>query len=344
MAVLEAAVADARRAGADGFVFLGDIFEGKPHPREYGDFIAIMMELAKDSLVWIVRGNHEDYEAYTFFEGLSQMIRVAWDEIVVSPVAGLRLLLVPYPTRGRAPFHDLENDDGTIMGSMRAASQRIRRKIQEADPQPLPLIVLGHFTIEGMTTRDAEFEQHHANEVVVPVDVFGPAALTFVGHVHRAQELGNGRIIGVGDLYRTSFAEIDDPKSYVLLDTDTLTWERRPTLAREQLDLTVELNDLSTAWIDDVVRRAKGKEVKIRVGMEAEQAPRFDPRVFEPIGAVAAYMPLPERVVRPKQRVRAPEVNRVMTIGDQLVAWMRATDQPTDQERMDRLFAKLEEI
>ncbi|HSE45510.1 MAG TPA: metallophosphoesterase, partial [Gemmatimonadales bacterium] len=40
--VLDVAVKDAIAQGADAFAFLGDIFEGKPHPREYGDFIGLM--------------------------------------------------------------------------------------------------------------------------------------------------------------------------------------------------------------------------------------------------------------------------------------------------------------
>jgi len=343
--VLDRAIRDAREQNAEAFVFLGDVFEGKPAPREYADFIGIMLDLVQDGQVFIVRGNHEDFEAYSFFEGISPLIRVAWETFEMVGLDTLRLLLVPYPVRQRRPFEDL--DDTTIASSMRAAADRIRSTVNAAAlDKRLPLVVLGHFTIEGMTTRDTEFELHQANEVVVPVDAFALADLTLVGHIHRAQEV-TPTILGVGDLYRTSFAEAEDEKSYVLIQArhgEPLRWERRTTEARPMLDLAVELDEISAAWIATVVQQAKGKEVKIRVSMEAEQAGRYDPAVLEPIRAVAAYMPQPERVVRPKQRVRAPEVSRAMTTGDQLLSWMRATDQPMEPERVERLLAKLQEV
>ena len=341
--VLDVAVKDAIAQGADAFAFLGDIFEGKPHPREYGDFIGLMLDLASRGMVMIVRGNHEDYEAYSFFGGLSPNVHVAWDEFLVCDLGTAAALLIPYPTRHRRPFHDLA-DGNTISGSMHAAAARIRGAVQKlCDTARRPVIVLGHFTIEGLGTRDTEFELHQTNEVVVPQAALAPAALTIVGHIHRAQTL-TPAILGVGSMYRTSFAEAEDPKCYLMvcIDETARTTERRPTAAREMLDLEVELDDLTPAWVREVADRAHGKEVKVRVHMDADAVKRFDPAAFLPIEQAAAYVPKPERIVRPIQRVRAPDVTTVMTLPEQLAAWMRSTEQAVDPERFTRLVDKIE--
>jgi DNA repair exonuclease SbcCD nuclease subunit len=231
---------------------------------------------------------------------------------------------------------------------MRAAADRIEHVIRDAAAVATeyhrPLIVLGHFTIEGMTTRDTEFERHQANEVVVPVSAFAPAALTVVGHIHRAQEV-SPTILGAGDLYRTSFSEADDPKSYLLvsIENGAVTWERRPTEARRMLEVTVELDQVTEAWVQELAKRADGAEVKVRIAMDEDQSPRYTPAAFQSIEAVAAHVVL-EREVRPTQRVRAPQIAVTMDTAEQLAAWLRATEAPIDAERMDRLLRKIEMI
>lgn len=340
--VLDVAIKDARAQGAEHFAFLGDIFEGKPEPGEYRDFIGTMMDLASGGRVMIVRGNHEDYEAYSFFEGLSPMIVVAWETFEVVDFEDTRVLLIPYPTRHRAPFANLE--DGTIAGSMHAAANRIGEQVAAAAQETDGLIVLGHMTIEGMTTRDTEFEQHHSNEVVVPIAAFQAAALTIVGHIHRAQEVVPGKILGAGDLYRTSFAELADPKSYVLitLDRGARHYEFRPTIAREMVEIDVQVTEIP-AFLDKILHDAKGREIKIIVHMDEEEAHRYNPAIFAPVEAVAALVTI-ERDVKPKQRVRAPHVTVSMNLDDQLAAWLRATDQSLDPDRLSRLLVKVEAL
>lgn len=340
---------DALSEGATHFFFLGDIFEGRPSPREYADFIKILLSFASHGgYVGICRGNHEDYEALSFFEALNPTIVVAWDGTRSIQLKSVRIFMIPYPTRHKAPYDQL-NDGGTIAGGMRAAADRIGtwvRDEKEGGAARWPLLVLGHFTIEGMTTRDTEFELHQSNEVVVPVTAFEPAALTVVGHIHRAQEV-TPTVIGAGDLYRCSFAEADDEKSYILVraDQDGLQWERRPVPARPMLAFKVELDAITADWVSTVAAaaQAQGAEVKITVEMDEEQAPRYARSVFDPIESVSPHLVV-ERTVRPTQRVRAPQISVAMDVRSQLEAWLRATQQDVVPERVDRLIQKFDEL
>jgi DNA repair exonuclease SbcCD nuclease subunit len=150
---------------------------------------------------------------------------------------------------------------------MRAAADRIGGWIGGAVDEHGPVIVLGRCTIEGMTTRDTDFELHSSNEAVVPLTAFAPAALTIVGHIHREQEL-TPTVIGAGDLYRCSFAEAEDEKGYVLVSAahDGVSWTRRRVGARPMLVYSIELDAITSDWVAEVGRVAAltNAEVKIR--------------------------------------------------------------------------------
>jgi DNA repair exonuclease SbcCD nuclease subunit len=152
-----------------------------------------------------------------------------------------------------------------------------------------PTIVLGHFTIEGMAVQGTEFEVHQATEVVVPRSAFAHVALTAVGHIHRPQDLRHG-IIAVGSLIRHSFAEKDDVKSYTLVsvDSDQVTWERRPVPCRDMLEESVQWG-AGTAVALPTADVCAGKEIKLVVEIREDQLATFDPSVFDPIRAAAAY-------------------------------------------------------
>jgi calcineurin-like phosphoesterase family protein len=345
--VLDAALRDATEQGATHFYFLGDVFEGIPTPTEYRAILERIV--GKPVVIGIVRGNHEDFNAYAFFElfRVGLHISVADTDFITDHFREADVLLIPYPVRHRAPFHDLVTD-GTITGSIRAAASRIEERIQRtarwSTENYRPLIVLGHFTIGGMTTRDTEFERHQANEVVVPVSAFAPAALTIVGHIHRAQDI-TPTIIGAGDLYRTSFSELGDDKSYVLVTVKdaVVTWERRPTQARGMMEVEIALDAVTESRIQSLAREAAGREIKVRITMDEEQAPRYNPAAFAVLETAAAYVVL-ERQVRPTQRVRAPEITVTMSPADQLAAWLRATETSVSTDRMERLLHKIDLI
>lgn len=348
--VLDWTISDALEAGATGVAFLGDLCEGRPSPRVVAA-LARRFRTIKERGGWtvIVEGNHEDYEAGLIAEWLD-VRRVAWNEFqTIHDDASI--LLVPYPRRGRPPFHDLE-DDGTIAGNMGVAAERIREEIAEelkaiAEVSPgMPLIVLGHFTIEGMTTRDAEFELHQANEVVVPKSAFHHCALVAVGHIHKAQDVDLG-LIGVGGLIRHSFSEANDPKSYTLVTVDggCVSWERRPVPAREMVVTTLRWD----ADLRAVIAKADplffglsmvGKEVKLTVEIPEDQLATFDPTVFDPIREAAAHFVL-DKVSIPTERTRAPEIATADSLEAQLDTWLVATQQDVTEERRGRLHAKV---
>lgn len=354
--VLEYAVADAIAAGATGFIFLGDLWEGLPGP---GEFVPLARQThrIKQAGGWVVfiEGNHEEYEAGVMLEWIGTR-RVAWSSFEALHDEAT-ILCVPYPRRGRAPVDDLGNDK-TIAGTMRAAAARITEEVRgaiastravdttEVVTTPTPVIVCGHFTIAGMTTRDTTFESHRADEVIVPQEAFTNVALCAVGHVHKAQDVAPN-IIGVGALTRQDFAEAEDgTKSYTLVTVEggRVTWERRPVPAREMVEVNLSLLPGGEIVLPpDIAEQVRGKEVKVRLTIAEEMAPLFDESVLSSLKEAAAFYIL-DRSTIPTERVRAPEIVKAETLWDEVQTWIRSTGQVLSPDREELIRHKVDEI
>jgi DNA repair exonuclease SbcCD nuclease subunit len=344
--VLDWTIQDARARGVTDFVLLGDLCEKpEPTPREYYELRNRIHAMAAVGGCSVVLGNHEHHETLLLFDH-DQNVFTAWNtaRVVLRPDA--TLLLIPYARRGRPPFHELP-EGGTIAESMKATADAIAGLVQRLVEQiqgKTPLIVCGHFSIEGMKVADSTFELHSETEVVVPRAAFQGVALTAVGHIHTPQDVSaDPPIIGVGSLTRCSFSEADDPKSYTLVTVDgvRVTWERIPVPARAMVvdRVTWPVSDVAP----DLLEQWAGKEVKLTVEIPADQVATFDPSVFDGIRARAALFTLEKRVI-PVERVRAPEIGSTGRIEEQVSTWLRATDQEVDEARRARLLEKVAEV
>lgn len=325
------------------WICCGDVFEGEPTPGEYHAFLRRVYRIIEHGgMVAVVRGNHEAYSAYSFFELLSPMIRVAWDSCVTIDWGSTRILLIPYPVRYRPPF-DVVNQE-TIAGSMRGAVDVIANEIRKAVERAQPLLVFGHWTIEGESTRDADFERHSPNEVVVPIAALAQADLVKTGHIHKAQQVTE-KIGSVGSLYRTSFAEADDPKIFCLItvaDDGTITTEDIPTGCRGMREYTLALDEIPLMLSTIEAEATAGNEIKITISMESTDVGRYDPATFDKIRAAAPYL-LIEKDVRPVQRVRAPALRANMDLTEEFMEWARVTEIPVEARRAG-LRTKLSEL
>jgi len=339
--VLDWTIRDAVAAGATAFVFCGDLCEGTPSPREYRALLTRIWDCADLGPVGVVLGNHEHPDTLCLLEDCVN-VTTAWDRFGRMDLGEAMVLLIPYPRRGRPPFDDCTGD--SIAASQRGAAEKIARSVQTAVRlyRDTPLLVCGHFTLEGMTTRDADFELHTATEVVVPRAAFDGVALGAVGHIHRAQDLAP-HLLGVGSLIRHSFAEAEDAKSYTLVTVaqGRVSWERRPVPAREMVvyDATWPIDGMGAGE----VQHCTGKEVKVVVEIPDDQVATFDPSVFDSIRAAAAHFVLEKRVCA-VQRSRAPALARVTSLPEAVTSWLDVTGQGMDDARRARLAEKLAEL
>ena len=333
---------DAVERGVTAFVGLGDVCEGDSDGEERMELGRLYQGMLTAGPVFEVMGNHEHRHALRWLEFLN--VSVAWDAFRAFPLTDeVTLLLAPYARKGHAPYDNL--DGATISETARACADRLAAAIQAETDQGKAVIVAGHWSVEGFRIADTEREVHVSHEMVVPISALEPAALVVTGHIHHAQQSGE-RIVGAGSLYRTSFSEAEQEKSYVLatIEGRSVTWQRVPVPTREMI--------VATAGPADFVRvnghplsfdEVAGKEVKVIVHIPADRVATCDLSWTEPIKARAALFVLEKRVI-PVDRVRAPQLGASGRLDEELVTWLTATDQVVDVARMDRLAEKVAEV
>lgn len=123
-------------------------------------------------------------------------------------------------------------------------------------------ILCMHQAVEGARVGPGDFTFRHGQDVVRGRDIPGSLDAVFTGHIHRAQVLRRdlnrqplaAPVIYPGSVERTSWAERDEPKGYVIVtlgeasttggasspgtDHRSLHWVKLP--ARPMIDVTVE--------------------------------------------------------------------------------------------------------
>ena len=361
-----------RFQGDAGAVFCGDISEGNPSPREYFQFIrrlnrldGVLDNAVGHYAIGIVRGNHESLDAVSVFELLGPSFVVADSKFERMEFMDARVLLVPYPRRGHPPFDAMPGVEASIQDSFKASSDiiaaAIQRQASELSLGPAPVLVVGHFTIEGMTTRDTEFEQHHGTEVVVPRSSLAGATLVAVGHVHRPQEWRNGTwidprdsdvvlpvadpvLLGVGSIIRNSFSEAEDKKSYtiVTMNQRSLMWERRSLPVRDMVEIHVGFDDAAEQIEQLAAAIPENKaEIKVVLSLRDVDRPLLNESIFAPLRDRALHFAWEPKTTS-TQRVRAPQVSATAQLKHQFDEWAKATGLQIEKDQLVRINRKLD--
>ncbi len=143
-----------------------------------------------------------------------------------------------------------------------------------------------HQAVDGATVGPAGYTFRYAHDVIRSGDIPGGFAAVVAGHIHRFQVLTEdlrGRplkapVFYPGSIERTSFAEKEEPKGYLILEFETSkrskaglkewTFHELPTRPMAQLDLhTAGMNaDQIRSWIQSsLYEMAPDSIVKLKV-------------------------------------------------------------------------------
>lgn len=130
-----------------------------------------------------------------------------------------------------------------------------------------------HHCFEGATVGPAGYTFRNAPDVIRGSDVPGGVAAVLTGHIHRHQVLTAdlaGRplaapVLYPGSIERTAFAEMGEPKGYILLDLEAdaaqpggrvLRWTFEELPARPMIERDLPADDLGPAALERLVRAA----------------------------------------------------------------------------------------
>ena len=135
------------------------------------------------------------------------------------------------------------------------------------DPADVRLLCV-HHCVEGATVGPGNFTFTTAADVVRPRDLPRGFAAVLSGHIHRHQVLTRDRsarplpapVLYPGSIERTSLAEIDEPKGYLVLRLwpggagPDLQWEFRPLPARPMIRRQIAVAGMAAAALEQAVR------------------------------------------------------------------------------------------
>ena len=219
-----------RQESIDCVLVSGDVFD-RANPKEdairlLDDFLFRIRD-AGASIV-LISGNHDSAERLNFGAGFmagsglhirAERLEIAdiGKPVIVTGKDGDEVEILPLP------YLDPERVSHKV-GTIRTHESVLRAVIEQKIGQlrnPARAIAMSHSWVTGGTTSDSERNLTVGGTGSVPMDLFDGFGYVALGHLHRPQELGNGRIVYSGTPMPYSFSE-DHEKSVRIVSTDSL--------------------------------------------------------------------------------------------------------------------------
>ena len=246
------ALAPALAGEIDIVVHGGDVFD-RPSVLKtvaYQAFEPLRRVAERGVPVFIVPGNHERSRLPHARFALHPDVHV-FDSprTLVTEIRGTRIALAGFPYER----HDVRVHFGDLLRETAWDSH-------QADVRVLCM----HHCVEGATVGPANFTFTTGADVVRLRDVPADFRAVLSGHIHRHQvltrDLGARRlgtpVLYPGSIERTSLAEIDEPKGFMVVDVGAsdLRWEFRRLPARPMLRHGIDATEIPASALDSAIR------------------------------------------------------------------------------------------
>lgn len=247
----------------DLVIFAGDAFKTRdPSPTLQREFARRVKRFVDaDVPVLMLVGNHDlpamekkasSIDIYRTLSVPNVIIGWAEDVHVIETKRGkVQVATAPYPMRNRLlaqsehrgkSIEELDKSLQDIVGD------NIRALAEQIDPL-LPAILTGHFTVSG-ATYGSERSVMIGRDVAVLKSVLcdGPWDYVALGHIHKHQDLNEGRypaMIYSGSLERIDFGEEKEAKGFcwVELEKGNTTWQFVEVHARPFLTINLDVRE-----------------------------------------------------------------------------------------------------
>jgi exonuclease SbcD len=279
----------------DLVIFAGDAFKTRdPSPtlqREFARRIKRFVD-AQVPVVMLV-GNHDlpamekkasSIDIYRTLGVPNVIIGWAEDVHVIETKRGkVQVATAPYPMRNRL-FTQAEHRGKSIEELDKTLQEivgdNIRAMAEQLDPT-LPAILTGHFTVSG-ATYGSERSVMIGRDVAVLKSVLsdGPWDYVALGHIHKHQDLNDGRypaMVYSGSLERIDFGEEKEAKGFcwIELEKGNTSWQFVEVKARPfvTINLDVREEDDPTLAAQGALAQVEVRDaiVRVNVRMRPEQ-------------------------------------------------------------------------
>ena len=217
--ILEEILQIIRREDPDAVIIAGDIYDRSMPPEEavahFDEFLSRLSQGRQQTM--IISGNHDSAQRIAFgarlMEGsgihISRVYRGPREPVALSDEYGpVYFWLLPFikPVHVRRFHPELAADSDQYTEALRAAVQELDTDYSKRN------VLVCHQFVTGAARSDSE-EVSVGGLDNVDASVFQDFDYTALGHIHRPQTLGGGRIRYSGTPLKYSFSEAGDQKS-----------------------------------------------------------------------------------------------------------------------------------
>lgn len=346
-AVLNEITSIARDRAVDLVIVAGDLFDSAaPTPEAERIVYRALLDLEAVAPVVVVSGNHDNDRRLAAVEPLLRLGRITTRAMLAKPdaggvieVAGARIAMLPWISQRHivraAELMAMDPDQHAGMFAERLAD--IVRTLTFGFGSDTVNVIAGHAMISGGMLGGGERLAHTIFEYCLSATAF-PASAHYValGHLHRAQQLGNQPPVWYcGSPLQLDFGEVDDAKCVLIAEATPatpaaveqvrLTAGRKLVTIRGTLDqlraqadtgdeswLKVFIQEEARAGLADDVRELFGERcVDVVIDVHADREMGIEPRGHEGRS--------PGELFREYLGEKKAQDERVMALFDQLL-------------------------
>jgi DNA repair protein SbcD/Mre11 len=293
----------AREHDVDLTVFAGDAFKTRsPNPTLQREFAHRIRDLSEIAPIVLLVGNHDlppsalKASSIEIYETLAvPNVWVAYEyagKVIETKRGPVYVAAAPYPIRARL-LERIPTGGMTIAQTDELLQTELSKILDqlavEADEKgDMPRLLTGHFTVGGAVVG-SERGIMLGRDVAVPKNILADPRWDYValGHIHKHQNLTEGRIdappvVYSGSIERIDFGEEGDPKGFcwVELSRDETTWEFVKVRARPFVTLRGDLRESVNPTQDTIKliesHNLKQAVVRMYLQMTQESEARFN--------------------------------------------------------------------
>lgn len=272
-------------------VVTGDVYEDiKPHPALIVYFMIWVNKCMSAGIhVHIVAGNHDIMRTGAFVTSALDLIpAINLSKATVYKKPDTVKIGKTYVTM--MPFRDrrMLRCDSNV-----AAMKILESEIMEQErsiPTRSPKVLIGHLAIEKSIYVGDEFDDL-ANELLCPLEMFSGYTCTWMGHVHRPQQMGEDPYVAhVGSMDISDFGETDHQKTIVIFDDQNPASFKHinvPNRPLRKVVVEVPPKKQTTQYVIDIIKHMnKGKAftdaiVRVEIRLEGKELPNVDRAAVE---------------------------------------------------------------
>jgi exonuclease SbcD len=286
---LDEMIAYAGEHDVDLVVFAGDAFKTRtPSPTHQREFAYRIRELSQLAPTVLLIGNHDmppnqlkasSVEIYATLAVPNVWVADDYDvRVIETKRGGVVVGTAPYPIRSRIVADDKARGltiADTDLLLQKELSRILDDLAEQAAQHELPRLLTGHFSVGGAKVGSERGIMLGRDIEVTPSSIADPRwDYVALGHIHKHQNLTNGRVglppvVYSGSMERIDFGEEHDPKGFcwVELARDATRWEFVGLHARPFVTLEADLRDSDnpTAEVVDLIESYTLREAVVRM-------------------------------------------------------------------------------